>query len=154
MDKYNTFHTRATYALIRLDWATLMLVAIALLLVHWRDVNWWRFSFAFLLPDLIGTLPGLYVYYGRRSGPHRSIPSIIHKLYNFGHCFVVVALFCGVWWFATGHLEWAMLAFPIHLAGDRSIFGNIYKPLGTAFEPVKHEAFARFEEKYQGAGNW
>jgi hypothetical protein len=154
MDKYNTFHTRGTFALIRLDWAVLMLVAAALLFAHWREVNWWRFSAAFLLPDLIGTLPGLYFYYGRRTGPHRSIPAVIHKLYNFGHCFAVVAAFCGLWWLAAGEPEWAMLAFPIHLAGDRSVFGNIYKPLGTAFEPVKHEAFARFEEEYRGAGDW
>jgi hypothetical protein len=154
MDKYNTFHTRTTYALVRVDWAVIMLVAAALLFMNWREVNWWRFTAAFLLPDLIGTLPGLYYYYGRRSGPRRSIPGVIHKLYNFGHSFAVVAAFCGLWWAATGGPEWAMLAFPIHLAGDRSIFGNIYKPLGTAFEPVKHEAFARFEEEYQAAGNW
>jgi hypothetical protein len=154
MDKYNTFHTRTTYALVRLDWAVLMFLAIALLFIHRGEVNWGRFTIAFLLPDLIGTLPGLYYYYARRSGPHRSIPPVIHKLYNFGHCFAVVALFCGVWWLMTGSFEWAMLAFPIHLTGDRSIFGNIYKPLGTAFEPVKHEAFKRFEKDYLAAGNW
>ncbi len=154
MDKQNTFHTRTTYALVRLDWAVLMLVGVALLLLHWRGVNWWRFTGAFLLPDLIGTAPGLYFYYALRAGPHRSIPGVIHKLYNFGHCFAVVALFCGLWWLTTGSLEWAMLAFPIHLAGDRSIFGNIYKPLGIAFEPVKHKAFKRFEEEYRAAGDW
>jgi hypothetical protein len=154
MDKYNTFHTRATYALVRIDWAVLMLVSFALVVARWREVNWWRFAVAFLLPDLIATLPGLYFYYARRSGPHRSIPGVIHKLYNFGHSFAGVALLCALWWLVTGSVEWAMLAFPIHLAGDRSIFGNIYKPLGTAFEPVKHEAYGRFEEEYQAAGNW
>ncbi len=154
MDKHNLFHTRTLYNLVRLDWFFVGLVPLVLVVMYWRDVSWWRFTYAFLLPDLIATLPGLYIYYGRRSGPHRSIPGVIHILYNFGHCFGGVALFCAVWWLATGKPEWAMLAFPIHLAGDRSIFGNIYKPLGTAFEPVKHEAFKRFEEEYQGAGNW
>jgi len=154
MDKYNRFHTPTIYSLVRLDWAILMFVAFAVLVLHWREVHWWRFTFAFLLPDLIGTLPGLYTYYARRSGPHRSIPSVIHILYNFGHCFGGVLLFCGAWWLITGRLEWAMLAFPIHLAGDRSIFGNIYKPLGTAFEPVRHDAFRRFEEDYRAAGIW
>jgi hypothetical protein len=154
MDKHNTFHTRGTFALIRLDWAVLMFFAFALLLWQWRAVNWGRFTIAFLLPDLIGTVPGLYWYYARRSGEHRSIPAIIHKLYNFGHCFATVAVWCGIWWWFTGRPEWAMLAFPIHLAGDRSIFGNTYKPLGTAFEPVKHQAFARFEQEYEAAGNW
>ena len=154
MDRYNTFHTRVTYALIRVDWAVIMFLGIALLFYNYREVNWWRFTGAFLLPDLIGTVPGLYYYYALRNGPHRSIPSIIHTLYNLGNCFGVVAVFCGLWWLAAGRLEWAMLAFPIHLAGDRSIFGNIYKPLGTAFEPVKHPAFRRFEEDYQAAGKW
>jgi hypothetical protein len=154
MDKENLFFTRRSYNLERLDWAILMLLAFALVVFYWREVHWWRFVFAFLFPDLIGTFPGLYTYYARRSGEHRSVPAVIHRLYDFGHSFGGVVLFCGLWWLVTGSLEWAMLAFPIHLAGDRSVFGNIYKPLGVAFEPVKHEAFRRFEKDYQTAGNW
>ena len=154
MDKENTFHTRATYALERLDWAILMFITFALLLLHWREVNWWRFTYAFLLPDVIGTFPGLYLYYAKRSGPHRSIPCVIHTLYNLGHSLIGVTILCAFWWLVTGSLEWAMLGFPLHLAGDRSIFGNIYKPFGTAFEPVKHKAFHRFEEEYNATGNW
>jgi len=154
MDKHNLFLTRTTYNLVRLDWTILMLLAFGLSVMHWREIHWWRFTFAFLLPDLIGTFPGLYLYYARRSGEHRSIPSVVHKLYNFGHCLAGVVLFCAVWWLLTGKLEWAMLAFMIHLGGDRAVFGNIYKPLGTAFEPVKHQAFQRFEEEYKVSGNW
>ena len=154
MDKHNLFLTRTTYNLVRLDWAILMIVALALVVMNWREVDWWRFTFAFLFPDLLGTFPGLYVYYGRRKGEHRSVPPLLHKLYNFGHSLGGVVLFCGIWWLATSGPEWAMLAFIIHLAGDRSVFGNIYKPLGTAFEPVKHEAFARFEREYQSSGQW
>jgi hypothetical protein len=154
MDKENTFHTPATYALVRIDWAIIMLGTFALLVMHWREVHWWRFTAAFLLPDLIGTFPGLYVYYAKRTGQHRSIPSIIHTLYNLGHSMVAVTAICALWWLATGSLEWAMLGFPLHLAGDRSIFGNIYKPFGVAFEPVKHKAYDRFEQEYKAAGNW
>jgi hypothetical protein len=154
MDKYNLFYTRTVYNLVRLDWTVIMLVPVVLLALHWREVAWWRFAGAFLLPDLIGTFPGIYIYYFRRSGEHRSIPSIHHKLYNFAHCFATSVLFCSIWWLASGRLEWAMLAFPIHLAGDRCVFGNIYKPLGLAFEPVKHEAFDRFEQQYRAAGTW
>ena len=154
MDKTNTFHTPTTYVLERLDWAVLMFLSLALLIVHWGEVNWWRFTCAFLFPDLIGTFPGLYVYYARRSGSHRSIPGVLHQLYNFGHSFAAVALFCAIWWWLAAGPEWAMLGFSLHLAGDRSIFGNIYKPLGTAFEPVKHKAFERFEHEYHKAGNW
>lgn len=154
MDKQNLFHTPATYSLVRLDWLVVGLVPLVLLIVHWREVNWPAFALAFAAPDLLGTFPGLYFYYGRRSGARRSIPAIIHKLYNFGHSFAVTGAVCLLWYLIAGQWEWAMLAFPIHLAGDRSIFGNIYKPLGTAFEPVKHEAFRRFEEEYQAAGVW
>src|SRR5262245_56307108 len=110
MDKFNTFHTPTTFNLERLDWAVIMLACIAAVLAHWEAINWWRFIGAFLFPDLIGTAPGLYFYYARRAGPHRSIPPVIHKLYNFGHCFAVTALLCGLWWSITGSLEWAMMA--------------------------------------------
>jgi hypothetical protein len=154
MDKYNRFHTPTIYALVRLDWALIGFVPLVLVILNHRAVAWGRFTWAFLFPDLISVVPGLYFYYGRRSGPHRSIPGIIHKAYNFGHSFAGVAAICGLWWIAGGHLEWAMLAFPIHLCGDRSLFGNIYKPLGLAFEPVPHQAFQRFEQEYQAAGIW
>lgn len=154
MDKHNLFFTRGHYNLERLDWAVIMLIALALLVVHYREVHWWRFTIAFLMPDLIATFPGLYIYYARRSGEHRSVPPIFHKLYNFGHNFAVVTIACGVWWWVTGSLEWAMLAFPLHLGGDRSIFGNIYKPLETSFEAVKHDAFQRFEEELQATHPW
>jgi hypothetical protein len=156
MDKHNRFHTPTIYSLVRIDWAILMTVGLVLVYLHRGEVgaHWGRFLFAFALPDLIGTFPGLYYYYGRRTGPRRSIPTFIHQLYNFGHCFAGIALFCAVWYLITGHLEWAMLAFPIHLAGDRSVFGNTYKPFGTAFEPVPHEAFRRFVTEYEAAGTW
>lgn len=154
MDKHNRFHTKVIYNLERIDWTVIGLVPLILVVLHWREVEWWRFTWAFLFPDLIGTLPGLVTYYARRSGPHRSIPTVIHVLYNFGHCYAGIALFCAIWYLITGKLEWAMLALPIHLAGDRSVFGNIYKPFGTAFEPVPHEAFLRFETEYEAAGKW
>lgn len=155
MDKHNLFHTPALYSLVRLDWFVVGLVPLLLVIVHFREVHWGAFAWAFAAPDLLGTFPGLYFYYGRRSGTRRSIPPLIHKLYNFGHSFATTGVVCLIWYFLNGRQwEWAMLAFPIHLAGDRSIFGNIYKPLGTAFEPVKHDAFRRFEQDYQAAGVW
>jgi hypothetical protein len=154
MDKHNLFHTPTIYTLERIDWAVLMFTAFGVLMLHVREVNWWHFAWAFALPDVIGTFPGLYCYYFRCAGEHRSIPSFIHQLYNFGHSFATTVLFCAIWYAVGGHLEWAMLAFPIHLCGDRSVFGNIYKPFGTAFEPVKHDAFRRFERDYTAAGTW
>lgn len=154
MDKFNRFHTPVTYALVRLDWAFIGAVPLALVVLHWREVVWSHFTWAFLFPDLISVVPGLYFYYGRRSGPRRSIPGVIHKLYNFGHSFATAAAICALWWIAVGHFEWAMLSFPIHLCGDRSLFGNTYKPLGLSFEPVAHDAWVRFERDYDAAGTW
>jgi hypothetical protein len=154
MDKYNLFYTPTTYKLVRVDWAIILVVLSGLVLYHWREVHWWRFVFAFLLSDLVGTFPGLYVYYARRAGEHRSIPLIYHQLYNAGHSFLGIALVTLVWFGMTGVWEWAMLALPIHLAGDRAVFGNIYKPYGTAFEPVPVEAFQRFLREYQAHGRW
>ncbi len=154
MDKHNRFHTPAIYNLERLDWLVIGAVALILLCVERHEVRWWPFVIAFAFPDVIGTFPGLYCYYGRRNGAHRSIPGVIHQLYNFGHSFATLGLFCAGWFLVTRRFEWWMLAFPIHLAGDRSIFGNIYKPFGTAFEPVPHDAFVRFEREYRAAGTW
>lgn len=154
MDKHNLFFTPATYRLARLDWAIVMAVLIALLVIHWREVDWWSFTIAFLASDLIGTFPGMYVYYLRRKGDRRSIPAIFHILYNVGHSFAAVAIATLAWYLVAGEWQWAMLAMPIHLAGDRSVFGNIYKPLGTAFEPVAHEAFLQFQNQYRAAGKW
>lgn len=154
MDKVNLFFTPTTYRLVRLDWAIILGILVALVVVNWREVNWWRFVVAFLWSDLIGTFPGLYVYYARRKGDHRRIPPAYHVLYNLGHSFAGIGVVALGWYLVTGSWEWAMLAMPIHLAGDRSVFGNIYKPLGTAFEPVLHPAFQRFVQEYRAGGDW
>ena len=39
-----------------------------------------------------------------------------------------------VWALVGGGFEWAMLALPLHLAGDRGIFGNGFKPRALPFE--------------------
>jgi hypothetical protein len=51
-------------------------------------------------------------------------------------------------WCLTIGPGWALLAIPIHLLGDRALFGNSFKPWGTSFEPQVHPAFARFEREF------
>lgn len=149
MDKHNIFFTRTTYNLVRLDYLVFLSITTGLVIVHWREVSWWRFSWAFLWPDLVGTFPGLYWYYWRSSGDFRAIPRIFHVLYNVGHSFAVNGLVVAAWYIASGAWEWAMLALPIHLYGDRAIFGNIYKPFGLPFQPVPYPAFTRFLEEFE-----
>ncbi|MCA9712338.1 MAG: hypothetical protein KDK70_41260 [Myxococcales bacterium] len=154
MDKHNTFHSRATYLLMRLDYLVVLVVLSAALLLHADQVDWWRFAIAFSWIDVLGTLPAWYCYYLRRRGEHRSIPAIYYKLYNFAHSVTTNAVVVGAWYLATGAWEWAMLAAPIHLCGDRSLFGNVYKPHGLSFEPVAHPGYARFSSDYEDSGQW
>jgi hypothetical protein len=154
MDHHNLFLTRRTYNLLRLDHLVVALILVAVVAAHWQEVNWWRFVAAFLLPDLIGTIPGMYWFYARRTGERRRIPALFHWLYNAAHSITTAALIVGVWYLLTGAWEWAMLSLPIHLLGDRSVFGNIYKPLGCSFEPAPHEGFTRFLDEYERGGRW
>jgi hypothetical protein len=154
MDKHNTFHTPALYTLVRLDYLVLLILSIALTLYHAKEVRWIPFVLAFAWIDVVGTLPAYYVYYLRRSGERRSIQAIYYYLYNFCHSIVTNVGLIVVWAWVYGGWEWAMLAVPIHLCGDRSLFGNIYKPLGLSWEPVALKDFQQFRATYQSNGRW
>jgi hypothetical protein len=117
--------------LTRAEYLALMLVSGLLMLLHAREVSWARAAIAFAAIDLIGYLPGARAF--RRAG-RRPIPPLYHHLYNVTHNFLTAALVTAVWGLATGGLEWAMLALPLHLAGDRGIFGNGFKPAALPFE--------------------
>ncbi|HZN94945.1 MAG TPA: hypothetical protein VFB81_19665 [Myxococcales bacterium] len=148
------FHTRRTYNLARLDYLVLLVFCSVLALIHYREMSWGRFLIAFAWIDVVGTLPAYYVYYLRRSGKHRSIPPIFYHLYNFCHSVVTNLVVTLAWAAVTGGWEWAMLGAAIHLTGDRSLFGNIYKPLGLSFEPVALEGFQQFLGEYEKGGRW
>jgi hypothetical protein len=46
-------------------------------------------------------------------------------------------------WSQLVRREWALLAIPLHLCGDRALFGNIAKPFSIAFEPHPHPVYER-----------
>jgi hypothetical protein len=117
--------------LSRLEYLALMAVAGLLLLIHVREVSWLRAVIAFAAIDLIGYLPGARAF--RRAGRGRISP-IYHHLYNFTHNFLTAGAVIALWAIAGGGFEWAMLAIPLHLAGDRGIFGNGFKPPSLLFE--------------------
>jgi hypothetical protein len=54
-------------------------------------------------------------------------------------------------WVALDGWQWALLAVPVHLLGDRALFGNSLKPFGVSFEPERHPAFVRFQQEYAAA---
>ena len=117
--------------LTRAEYLALMAVSGLLMLLHAREVSWLHATFAFAAIDLIGYLPGARAF--RRAG-NQPIPRIYHHLYNVTHNFLTAAVVSAVWALAAGRLEWAMLALPLHLAGDRGIFGNGFKPVAFPFE--------------------
>jgi hypothetical protein len=132
MDIKNPVHTVGTYRLERAEQTALMLVLGALVLWHWREVDWWKAVAAFWTIDILGYLPGAIVYRRQRGG---AIAPIYHHLYNIAHTYLAVGAVVAVWWLMSGP-EWAMLAGPFHLALDRGVFGNIFKPVALPFEPV------------------
>jgi hypothetical protein len=140
MDIKNRFHTDSTYLLERLEHLLVVVACAGVGLWHWADMDWIRFIVAFAVIDLIGYIPGAIAYRRRGGG---SIPPIYHYLYNVTHSYLMAAALAAAWAWAIGGFEWAMLALPIHLSGDRGVFGNIYKPLELPFEPVAVQPAAK-----------
>ncbi|MGV1008392.1 MAG: hypothetical protein ACOYBY_07260 [Dermatophilaceae bacterium] len=150
MDLHNTFYTPHTAVLARLEWAGLLVVAAVLALTHLGAVNWLVFGALFVVIDVVGYLPGMLAYRRSTSG---GIPRAYFVLYNAMHNLVTWTALLGLGTLVWGW-QWAFLAVPIHLLGDRSLFGNSVKSFGVSFEPVTHPAFAEFQQRYAAAGPW
>jgi hypothetical protein len=117
----------------RTEWLLLTTLLAGDVLWHWSSISWPRFVVAFVAIDLVGYLPGAMAFRKARGG---AIAPLYHWLYNLTHNFVTAAVVIALWASALGGLEWAMLAIPLHLAGDRGVFGNGFKPADEPFEPV------------------
>jgi hypothetical protein len=148
MDPLNRFQTRTGFRLARLEWFAALLVCVVLALVHLGGIRWAVFAGLFLYIDVIGYLPGAIAY---RRSPNGQIPRGYYVAYNVMHNLVTGAVVVGLWALFV-RPEWALLAVPIHLLGDRALFGNTFKAFGVAFEPQVHPAFAAFERAYDAGG--
>lgn len=133
MDKVHRFHTQGTYALERLEHLAVVAVCAVVALHHLAEIAWLRFAIAFVAIDAIGYIPGTIRWHRQGGG---LIPRGYYLLYNLTHSYLTAGVAIAVWATLGGGLEWAMLALPIHLSGDRGLFGNIYKPPMLPFEPV------------------
>ena len=131
MDDTHRFHTEQTWLWVRAEHTILVLALCALVALHAGEVAWDRFVAAFTVIDLVGYVPGAIAF--RRAGGGKVAP-IYHHLYNVTHSYLIAGVAVGIWALASGGVEWAMLALPIHLSGDRGIFGNVYKPVSLPFE--------------------
>jgi hypothetical protein len=144
MDAKNMFATRATYLLMRLEYGAGLIVVLVLFFEHVTKVRWLPAVVLFSYIDIIGYIPGAIAFH--RSKDHK-ISRVYYVLYNIMHSMVTQTLVALIWIWISGP-EWALLVLPIHLFGDRSLFGNFLKPFGVPFEPHEDPAFARFQSEF------
>ncbi|GGO90675.1 hypothetical protein [Wenjunlia tyrosinilytica] len=144
MDQRNFFETPTTYGLHRAEYGLGLIVSLVLFFAHIGDVRWIPAVALFLYIDLIGYIPGAIAYH--RSADKR-ISKAYYVLYNTMHSLVTQGLVALIWIWAAGP-EWALLVLPIHLFGDRALFGNFLKPFALHFEPVADPAYLRFRSEF------
>ncbi|MEE1802541.1 hypothetical protein ACIQVO_18690 [Streptomyces sp. NPDC101062] len=144
MDGKNLFETQTTYRLIRLEYGLGLVIAVAFFFANIGEVRWIPAIALFVYIDLIGYIPGAIAY-------HRSKTKRIHRgyyvAYNVMHSLATQTLVVLAWIWLWGP-EWALLVIPIHLFGDRALFGNFLKPFALDFEPVAHPAYSRFTDQF------
>lgn len=143
MDAVNRFDTPATHALVRLEYGIALAACVVLFVVHFGQIHWLPAVLLFVYIDLVGYLPGAVAHH-RAKGTR--IPKTYYVLYNVMHSFATQAVVVGAWVLFAGW-QWALLAVPIHLLGDRALFGNALKPFAVPFEPAAHPAFARMSRE-------
>ena len=144
MDSHNLFLTKTTYRLLRAEYGAALIAAVVVALIHLGHIRWPVFIGMFVYIDLIGYLPGAVAYRRARAG---GIWRGFYVLYNFMHSFLSAGVVAAAWCLLV-RPEWALLALPIHLCGDRAIFGNFLKPFGLSFEPVTHPAYKELVRNY------
>ncbi|MEU9031070.1 hypothetical protein [Streptomyces sp. NPDC048383] len=132
MDIKNPVESPVTFNLHRAEYLVAFAVTIGLILWHFTDIRWFAAIGLFLYIDLLGYIPGAIAY---RRSPDGRIHKAYYVLYNTMHSLLSVALVGVLWMWLIGP-EWALLALPFHVFGDRGVFGNFLKPFGLPFEPV------------------
>ena len=140
MDAKNRFETTTTIGLLRLEYLLLLLACLAVAVVQYAKIDWALFSGIFVFIDLVGYLPGA-IAYRRRNGV---MPKVYYVMYNTMHSASTWGVVLGLWSLVDGP-QWAFLAVPIHLAGDRAIFGNFMKSFAVPYEPALLPEFQRFQ---------
>ena len=139
MDARNWFQTPLTCALARLEYGLGLVIAVTLFFWHITAVRWLPAVLLFSYIDLIGYIPGAIAHHRAHGAP---ISRGYYVAYNIMHSLVTQTLVALVWIWVY-RPEWALLVLPIHLLGDRALFGNSLKSFAVDFEPRRHPAFAR-----------
>lgn len=147
MDAVNRFDTRATHLLMRLEYLIVLGICAVLFVLHIGEIRWLPAILLFAYIDLIGYLPGAIAYHRSKS---KDISKVYYVLYNTMHSFATQAAVVGLWVLVFGW-EWALLVIPLHLCGDRALFGNTLKPFALRFEPEPHPAYVRLAQEVEPA---
>lgn len=144
MDTVNLFFTRATARHARAEYALGFVVCMWLMISHWSELDVIQAILLFAYIDLIGTVPSLWAF---NRSPDGQISKGYFYVYNFLHSFVTQGVVMIAYVEILGW-HWCLLGIPTHLFIDRFMFNNYPKPLGHAFDPVKHPVYAKFEREY------
>jgi hypothetical protein len=145
MDQINRFETKTTFGLLRTEYFVGMIASGALFLWHINEVRWLPAIILFSYIDLVGYIPGVIAH----TRKHEPLPKYYYVLYNAMHSFLTQSVVAGLWVYFIG-LEWALLVIPMHLCGDRALFGNFMKQFSIPFEPKALFEFVEFEQKMSG----
>jgi len=145
MDQKNPFETPNTFKLHRAEYMVGFILSIALVIIHFGDIRWIPFVALFAYIDLIGYIPGAIAFRRSRDG---RISKIYYVLYNSMHSLITQGAVVGLWLWLVGP-EWALLAIPFHVLGDRGLFGNFLKPFGLPFEPTADSSYERIVARMQ-----
>jgi hypothetical protein len=139
MDAKNWFQTSTTYALNRLEYGLGLVIALVFFFWHVTAVRWLPAVVLFTYIDLVGYVPGAVAHHRAHGHP---ISRAYYVAYNLMHSLITQTLVVLAWIWVYKP-EWALLVVPIHLFGDRALFGNFLKPFALSFEPQRHPAFTR-----------
>jgi hypothetical protein len=139
MDQKNPFESPVTFRLHRAEYLLGFVVSSVLIVWHFTEIRWITALVLFAYIDVIGYIPGAIAF--RRSKDHR-ISKVYYVLYNTMHSMITQSAVIGLWLLFIGP-EWALLAIPWHLFGDRGVFGNFLKPFGLPFEPTPTPSYER-----------
>jgi hypothetical protein len=137
MDQANPFETPRTFSLHRAEYLVGFAISTGLILAHLGEIRWIPFIALFLYIDLIGYIPGALAF---RRSKGRPISKAYYVLYNLMHSLITQATVAALWMWLVGP-EWALLALPFHLFGDRGLFGNFMKSFALPFEPVRQQGY-------------
>jgi hypothetical protein len=139
MDVKNPFETPTTFRLHRAEYLAAFAVTNVLLIMHWHQIRWIPAIGLFLYIDVIGYFPGAIAF---RRSPNGQISKGYYVIYNIMHSMVTQGAVIAIWGFTIGW-EWALLAIPWHILGDRGIWGNFLKTFSLPFEPHETPGYRR-----------